>query len=62
MSAPACPDCGAAMQNILGRWRCPWASSERWEQWRSAPIVTCDRPLGRPRRILGLPDDMEIRR
>ena len=60
MSAPACPDCGAAMQYVARIWRCPWASLERCEQ--RGPVVTCDRPLTHPRRIAGLPDDVEVRK
>lgn len=58
MSAPACSDCGAEMQHIVGKWRCPWASLERWERGKrlGVPVVTCEWPLKEPRQINGLPN------
>jgi hypothetical protein len=57
VTAPACPDCGAAMQHIANKWRCPWASTERWEKaFGGRGPVTCKWPLDERREIEGLPN------
>lgn len=49
MSVPACLDCGAQMQYVSGRLRCPWvtADDEKDGIRKGVTILCCRRPFQR---------------